>query len=132
MKEVIIDTNCVLRFLLDEKPESIEVEKLLAKKGLRILVPEIVFAEVVWVLKSFYNVPVNQICSKLEDFLLIESVASNDHVLFKALAIFREGKVSFIDSYLAAVTISSNAKLYTFDQQLKKLDDLEAHLLRHL
>ena len=50
-----IDTNCILRYLVDD-PEAATVEELL-KNQQDIILPDIVVSELVWVLLSFYSWP---------------------------------------------------------------------------
>ena len=46
-----VDTNILFRFLVDD-PEAEQIERLF-KSGERIYLPDVVVAEVAWVLKSY-------------------------------------------------------------------------------
>jgi len=61
----VIDTNLLVRFLTEDDPEKAKaVETLLGKAGkgeIKILIPSGVIAELVWVLKSFYEMEAAEI-----------------------------------------------------------------------
>lgn len=121
-REVVIDTNCIVRFLLDERPKSLKVEAILERKDVTIYLSEVVLAEVVWVLSSFYKVPKDVLCDKLQDFLLVESIECDHTLMFKVLSMFRQNSISFIDAYLAAFAENQGAKLFTFDNDFKHIN----------
>ena len=59
VKVAVIDTNVLIRYLTNDEPQKAKaVESLLNKASdgeLRILIPSIVIAELVWVLESYYR-----------------------------------------------------------------------------
>ena len=65
MKEYIVDTNFILRYLLADNKEQFKKAKIIfdkAKEGnTRIILEQAVFVEVIFVLFSFYKVPKDKI-----------------------------------------------------------------------
>jgi len=63
--KVVIDTNLLVRFLTDDEPNKAKaVDTLLLKAGrneLKILIPNVVIAELVWMLESFYRMTAEEI-----------------------------------------------------------------------
>lgn len=58
-KRAVIDTNLLVRYLTEDEPSKAgEVKRLLlaaAEGKIKLLIPSVVLAEMVWVLQSYYN-----------------------------------------------------------------------------
>ena len=72
-KDVVIDTNLLVRYLTDDEPQKAEAVDVLlngAGKGeIKILIPSVVIAELVWVLESFYKMTADDITELVEAIL---------------------------------------------------------------
>ncbi|MDH5769093.1 MAG: PIN domain-containing protein, partial [Nitrospirota bacterium] len=70
LRRVVIDTNLLVRYLTGDDPRKAKaVDNLLSKaeKGeLKIFIPSIVIAELVWVLESFYQMHSSEIAELVE------------------------------------------------------------------
>lgn len=67
MSKKILDTNVVLRYLLQDVPDMFEIACTNIKQGDCFVFPEVI-AEAVYVLKSVYKVERKDISSVLIDF----------------------------------------------------------------
>jgi uncharacterized protein len=58
-KRAVIDTNLLVRYLTEDDPSKAnEVKRLLiaaAEGKIKLLIPSVVIAELVWVLQGFYK-----------------------------------------------------------------------------
>jgi predicted nucleic-acid-binding protein len=122
-KDVVIDTNLLVRYLTDDEPQKAKaVDTLLnsASKGeLKILIPSVVIAELVWVLESFYKMVADDITGLVEAILNTPGVDTQDKSVIKAaLKIYRSKKIDLIDAWIIEFAKAKGAKkIYTFDKK---------------
>lgn len=128
MKIVALDANVVLRYLLADHPTlSLKAKKIFeaAEKGeLKLFLDEVVLAEIVWTLGSFHKVPKKEIEEKLR--LLISQkwvYCRRKKLMLKALKIFSQKNVDYIDAWLFSVAKNLNFKIGSFDKDFKRLDE---------
>lgn len=119
----IIDTNLLFRYFLRDDPQKADsVERLLKKKRKRLLIPDIVFAELVWVLGSVYKQKRETIAVAISGLLSLKEVKINHEIISKSLDIFRSTKVDWIDAYIAAIAeIEGYKGVYSFDRDFDKI-----------
>lgn len=109
MKTVFLDTNIILRFLLnDHKTQSKEAKNIFLTH--KVYLDEVVLAEVVWVLDSYYQKEKHWIGQILLQLLQLPIVVNpKKPQLVTALQMFAENNLSYIDCW--AYIISSHLKL---------------------
>ena len=131
MNKVRVDANVILRFLLDDPPEMAEqaaqVFQLVSDGRLQLLVDDLIVAELVWVLKSFYKKNVGEIAAVLRQFLLADGITMADQsVILQALALFETYNVDFIDALLTArMQKTGNDLLVSFDKHFDRLPGVQ-------
>ena len=119
---VYLDTNVVLRYLLDDHPELSERARQIIDESEELFIWDSVCAEIVYVLLKVYNVErevIKQTISNLSDKSNI--FVSNKLVIIKSLEIFANQNLDFIDCLLCAYNHIDNVKIETFDNKLEKL-----------
>lgn len=120
----LIDTNVLLRFLAaDEKDQYKRTLSLFenAKNG-SLEIPDLILAEVFFVLASFYNLKKNDLVEKMEFIINYEKFKINRYLIRKVLEIYKENTISFVDAYLCGlVENNKNTFIYTFDKRMKKV-----------
>ena len=131
-KDVVIDTNLLVRYLTDDEPQKAKaVDTLLnsAQKGeIKILIPSIVVAELVWVLESFYKMMADDITGLVEAILNTPGVDTHDKSVIKAaLRLYRSKKIDLIDAWIIEFAKARGAKrIYTFDKRhFKGTEEIE-------
>ena len=112
---LFIDTNVILRYLLNDIPEQADKAGEVIDSGAYTL-PEIV-AEVVYVLVKLYSVPRDKI-SEIVSPIFEEVVISDKDIVLLALKIFSETKFDFVDSLLIARRELKLEDIFTFDKKL--------------
>lgn len=125
---ICVDTNVVLRlFLADNKILYREARKIFeeGESGrAKIFVDEVVLAECVWVLKSYYKKSREQICEVLSKLLSLKYMANPRGKLIKeALLVFKTTNLSLEDCWLMVLSKNQSYELRTFDAELKKRFD---------
>ncbi|MFZ2654854.1 MAG: PIN domain-containing protein [Victivallales bacterium] len=130
MKSGIIDTNVIVRFLV-ETPETIGnkfkgvfsfFEKI-AKKQLCVELPELVIFETYFVLTSHYGIPSKITSEKLIEILSLSGVEmGNKSLIISCFETLKERNVDLVDAYIAAMCKQrGHAGVYSFDSDMKKL-----------
>ena len=128
MKKYLLDTNVLLRFLLDDHPEpSVATARLFqqaADEKCLLILTDLGIAEAVWVLTSYYKLERQKVAESLAKLLLKAGVQcpSLEPVL-GALARFKATNCDFFDCYLAAQAASSGVAIASFDSDLRKFED---------
>lgn len=126
MKSLIcVDTNIVIRFLRADHPELSAKSRgiiLGAESGkYRIYFDEIMIAETVWVLTSYYNWPKIEVVEKLRRLFSQKwAVNPRKNLIYRAFELYLNTSLSYIDCWLAEVSKANKLKLETFDKDLKK------------
>ena len=115
MRKVLVDTNVILRCLLRDNEELAREADEVIKAGAWTL-PE-VLAEVDHVLRTFYNVERTDIAKQLAAALNRIKVERPD-IMFRAVKIFAETKLDFVDCILAAHHGVDDVEVFTFDKKL--------------
>jgi len=68
-----LDTNIFIRFLTDDVPEKADACEEIFRKAVEkqetLFTTDLVIAEIVWVLESFYELPKDEIQDKVEKIL---------------------------------------------------------------
>lgn len=125
-KTILIDANIIIRFLLNDHPKLSSLAKsifLKAQGGLtRIYLDEIVLAEVVWTLSSFYKIKKVDLVDRLVKLLSQDWIVNpKKDLILQALNLYRSSNLDYIDCWVFVVAKSLRINLETFDKNLKKL-----------
>lgn len=113
----LIDTNVILRYLLEDHPQLSPEAKKVIESGAYTL-PE-VLAEVVYVLKGVYKVERKEISQTLIDFM-DEVNVENPDVMIEAFILFAETSLDFVDCILIAYHRKNGVEIVSFDKKLNK------------
>ena len=123
VKVAVIDTNVLIRYLTNDEPQKAKaVESLLNKASdgeLRILIPSIVIAELVWVLESYYRMKAEGIAELVEAILSTPGVEVTDKgIIASALKLYRDNSIDLIDAWIISFVKERDIKtIYTFDKK---------------
>ena len=93
----------------------------MAKAG-QLLVTDVVFAECVFALESFYETPRAQVATTMRALLAMPTVTVADQpVLLRALEVYEQDRLHFAEAQLVAVAEASGvARVLSFDKGLKR------------
>lgn len=112
---ILIDTNVILRYLLNDIPEQAQNSEDVIKNGAFTL-PEVI-AEVVYVLFKLYNVPreeINGIVSPIFNEVEIE----HKDVVLSALELYSSSSLDFVDCILVSRNKLLGENIFSFDKKL--------------
>ncbi len=123
VEEVLLDTNIVLRHALgDDQSHRQQAQRLFerASEGdLRLLVPSLVIAQVVWTLESFYRASREYITALLRALLATPGVtALEPRVASRCIEIYGAYNIEIVDAYLVALAEQTKTPLLaTFNKK---------------
>lgn len=126
-KPKAIDSNLIIRYLAeDDTLKADAVEKLLKKAEKDELeIPDVIIAEIAWVLSSFYKLAKEEVVEKLEGLLTLENIKLNRPVLKRTTDFYRKYNISYTDAYLIAYTLENNLNaIYSYDEGLDKVKEV--------
>jgi len=137
--EAFIDTNVLLRYLLDDIPEQADaVESLLlqAAQGQQVLQTNVlVLAEIVWTCESYYQLPKEDIRSKVLMILNTPGLEIADRDLItEAIFTYADENIDFVDAFNAYWMKQQDIEtIYTFDQKhYKRIQGIRAKIPKTL
>lgn len=123
-----IDSNLVIRYFVEDDAKKADAVEELFKKAKKdeLELPDVIIAEIVWVLQSFYKLSKNETLGKLEGFLSLENVKINRSTLKKTIDIYRKYNISYTDAYLVAYTLQGDRKfICSYDRGLDKVKEVK-------
>jgi len=119
---IYIDTNIILRYLLDDHIELSAKAKTIIENDSDLFICDGVFAEIVYVLSKVYNVEHEIIQQTLSAFLNKSNIfVSDKNIINKSLEIYAKHGIDYIDSLLCAYNHVKGIEVNTFDKKLRKL-----------
>ncbi|PIS23080.1 hypothetical protein COT49_02005 [candidate division WWE3 bacterium CG08_land_8_20_14_0_20_40_13] len=120
-KKTLVDTNVILRFLLNDNPnQAQEAEDLFEKaENNQLEIPDIIIAELIFVLLSVYKLSRRDIVEKIRAVVEHPKFMVNKKIINFALDEFLSKNISFVDGYLVALAKTRRGiDLFTFDKKL--------------
>jgi predicted nucleic acid-binding protein len=123
VEEVLLDTNVILRHALGDDPaHGRQARRLFEQAGegtLRLLVPSLVVAQVVWTLESFYRASREYIAGMLQALLDSPGVrALEPEVVSRCIEIYGAHNIEIVDAYLVALAEETKTPvLATFNKK---------------
>ncbi len=126
MKHFLLDSNCILRYLLNDIPKQADIVegylKQCKKGNVTLYVPVLAFVESVFIMFKLYKLEKKDIVDRLSDFANIPFLEiENKMSLLSAFKLYSNYNVSFVDSLFLTEAKQTGKQLLTFDKKLKKL-----------
>ena len=126
-----VDTNIFLRFLVnDDLPKSEACETLFRKTiaGEETLyTTDLVIAEIVWVLESYYELTKHDIREKVEKILNTQNLdCPNKALILNALAMYAEKNIDYVGAYNGFILKKAGiTDVYSYDKHFDRLSWLK-------
>jgi predicted nucleic acid-binding protein len=128
---VFVDTNVFLRFFVRDVEPLYEKARALFEKAeagkLKLETSELVIAEIVWVLESYYGFTRKEITEVLTTLLASRNLKIANHAkISHAAGLYSSGTMDFIDAYnIACMKSKEVTKVATFDHKhYKKVEGI--------
>ncbi len=127
MISLVVDTNALLRFLLNDIPSQvIQVQQKIEQAKLgkySLVVPQIVVFEIAFALTKAYGFPKIDVAKNLKKIITSSYLqVDQDDIFTEALDIYRDKNLSLPDCFIKIYAKRINAQIFTFDKNLEKLN----------
>lgn len=122
-----VDTNVLVRHLTGDPPDlaARATTYLGSERGL--LLTDVVAAETVYVLESFYEAPRDEVASTVRSLIAFDSIVCVDPaLLLRAIEVYETDRIDFAEAYLVACAESTGVgKVASFDRSIDRVDTIE-------
>lgn len=117
MDPVLIDTNVILRYLLDDNEDMALISEHLIDGG-AWTTPE-VLAEITYVLESVYGLPRRDIYAAL--CIIANHVALRpEQIALSAIREYGETKLDFVDCMMVAYAKTGTERVFSYDKEINR------------
>lgn len=122
-----VDTNILVRHLTGDPPEMAARATRFLSDHRDLLVTDLVAAETVYLLESFYEAPRPQVAEAVRSLLAFDSVVVVDPaLLLRAIEVYETDRLDFADAYLVACAESTGVgRVVSFDRAIDRIDTVE-------
>ncbi len=98
-----VDTNVLIRHLTGDPPDLATRATAYLAAADELLLPDLIVAETVYVLESFYEVPIDEVARLVRSVIAFPAIRTIDApLLLRALEVYETHRLDFADAYLVA------------------------------
>jgi predicted nucleic acid-binding protein len=121
-----IDSNVLVRHLTGDPPDQARRATALLRTADSLILVDLVVAEVAYVLESVYEVGRERVSELVRAILGFPAVAVPDEaLLMRALEIYEQHRIHFVESYLAACAeVSGVGVVASFDRDVDRVSTI--------
>jgi len=121
-----LDTNVVIRHLTGDPAEMAARASAYLATQTELLLTDLILAEVVYVLESFYRTPRPQVAEAARSLVAFDAVLCRDSaLLIRAIDIYEVYRLDFAEAYLVASAESTGVRaVASFDQAIDRVESV--------
>ncbi|MCB0957753.1 MAG: PIN domain-containing protein [Ilumatobacteraceae bacterium] len=118
-----VDTNVIVRHLTADPPAMAERATAFLAQEDEMHLADLVVAETVYVLESFYGAPRGQIAAAMRSLVTMRSMITVDPVLLlRAIEVYELDRLDFAEAYLVASAERTGVgKVVSFDRTIDRV-----------
>ena len=122
-----VDTNIIVRHLTGEPPDMASQATAFLAAESDLFLADLIVAETIYVLESFYNAPRGQIATAMRSLIALRCVVTVDPaLLLRAFEIYEVDRIDFAEAYLVACAESSGVNsIASFDRAIDRVGTVE-------
>lgn len=122
-----VDTNVLVRHLTGDPPAMARRATQFLSEASELLLTDLVAAETIYVLESFYEAPRDQIAEAMRSLLAFDAIVVVDAaLLLRAIEIYEVDRLDFAESYVVACAESTGVgAIASFDKSTDRVDTVE-------
>jgi predicted nucleic acid-binding protein len=119
----LLDTNVLIRHLTGDPPAQGRRATAFLEQADELLLPDLIVAEVVFVLESYYEVDRNRVAELVRAVVGFPAiVVADETLLLRSLELYEVEKLDFADAYLVAHAETSGIDVIaSFDRALDRI-----------
>jgi len=121
-----VDTNVLVRHLIGDPPKMAARATAYLQRESELLVADLIVAETIYVLESFYEVARPEISEAMRALIVMESVSVIDApLLLRAVEIYEYDRLDFAEAYLIASAESTGVmQVASFDRSIDRVKSI--------
>jgi predicted nucleic acid-binding protein len=118
-----VDTNILVRHLIGDPPATARRATAYLAAESELLLTDLVVAETVYVLESFYEAPRLQVAEAIRSLLAFDSIVTVDPALvLRAVEVYETARIDFAEAYLVACAESTGVgAVASFDRSIDRV-----------
>ncbi len=122
-----IDTNILVRHLTGDPPDMAQRATRYLGSERDLLLVDLVVAETVYVLESFYEAPRGQVAEAIRSLIAFDSIVCVDPaLLLRAVEVYETDRLDFAEAYLVACAETTEVgRVASFDRAVDRIDTVE-------
>lgn len=122
-----IDTNVLVRHLTGDPPDMAARATAYLASETELLLTDLVLAETVYVLQSFYKAPRGQVADAMRSLVAFPSIVTVDPaLLLRTIEVYETDRIDFADAYLVACAESTGVnRVASFDRSIDRVGTIE-------
>ncbi len=118
----LLDTNVLVRHLTGAPPAQARRATALLAGDDELILTDLITAELVYVLESYYERPRNEVVEAVRSLLALPSVSSDHELLLRAIELYEAERLDFADAYLCAASeVSGIGTVASFDRRMDRV-----------
>lgn len=122
-----VDTNVLVRHLTGDPPDLAARATAYLGSEQDLLLADLVAAETVYVLESFYEASRDQVGAAVRSLVAFDSIVCVDPaLLLRAIEVYETERIDFAEAYLVACAESTGVgTIVSFDRSIDRVDTIE-------
>ena len=118
-----VDTNVLIRHLTADPPDLAARATAFLAGAEELLLPDLIVAEVVYVLESFYELPVDEVARLVRSVIVFPPIRTLDSaLLLRALEVYETHRIDFAEACLAASAEASGIHdITSYDRSIDRV-----------
>jgi predicted nucleic acid-binding protein len=122
-----IDTNVLVRHLTGDPPDFAERATAYLRTERELMLTDLVAAETVYVLESFYETPRDQVGEAVRSLVAFDSIVCVDPaLLLRAVEVYETDRIDFAEAYLVACAETTGVGMVaSFDRSIDRVNTIE-------
>jgi predicted nucleic acid-binding protein len=118
-----LDTNVLIRHLTGDPPAQARRATAFLERADELLLPDLIVAEVVYVLESFYEVEPQRVAELVRAIIAFPAIlVADEPVLLCALEVYEVEGIDFAEAYLIASAEASGVEtIASFDRSIDRV-----------
>lgn len=122
-----VDTNLLVRHLTADAPELARRATAFLAEATELYLADVIVAEAIYVLESFYEAPRDQIATATRSLLSMRSITAVDSaLLLRAIEVYEFDRLDFAEAYLVGCAESTGVgRVASFDRAIDPVTTVE-------
>jgi predicted nucleic acid-binding protein len=122
-----IDTNVLVRHLTGDPRDLAERATAYLRTERELLLTDLVAAETVYALESFYETPRDQVGEAVRSLVAFDSIVCVDPaLLLRAVEVYETDRIDFAEAYLVACAETTGVGMVaSFDRSIDRVNTIE-------